>query len=68
MECVNCDDGKTIVVDSIKYGGTVLRRRKCTLCGYLMWTEELEVYDKQSVRDAIAYKQQKYRDKKENKG
>lgn len=61
MECLNCDDGKTIVIDSIKYAGTVLRKRKCQLCSSVVWTEELEVEDLDTVREALSYKQRKYR-------
>lgn len=60
MECLNCE-GKTSVVETIKFAGTVYRRRRCTACNYIFWTEELEITDMRAVRDALAFKKAKYR-------
>ena len=64
MECLNCE-GKTSVVETIKFAGTVYRRRKCTACKDSFWTEELEIIHKQAIRDALAFKKAKYRVGKE---
>lgn len=67
MECVKCDNDKTRVTDTIKYGGAVYRQRYCKLCKHKFWTEETEVYDNQNVRDAIACKMADYRTRKKYK-
>lgn len=63
MECLNCDDGKTGVITTIKYAGTVYRNRECCNCGYRFWTEEIGVIDLADIRAAEAYKKMKYRKK-----
>ena len=63
MECLNCEE-KTAVIESIKFAGTVYRRRRCTSCNYIFWTEELEIIDMQGVREALAFKKDNYRTKK----
>lgn len=63
MECLNCDDGKTRVINTIKYAGTVYRSRACSSCGHKFWTEEIEVNNLADIRAAEAYKKMKYRKK-----
>ena len=41
MECPECG-GNTRVLDSRKYAGAVYRKRKCKLCHFIFWTEEIE--------------------------
>ena len=58
MDCLNCGC-ETKVVDSIPYADTVYRRRKCLTCGFVYWTEELEVIDKKIIADARRHKKLK---------
>jgi hypothetical protein len=67
MECLNCECEKTGVLNTIKYAGTIYRERKCPACGAKFWTEELEVTDISIIRDAVAFRMMKYRDRKKNK-
>lgn len=41
MTCPVCD-GKTGVVDSKDLGDHVIRRRRCTACKYVFYTEEVD--------------------------
>ena len=41
MTCPNCG-GKTRTTDTAAVYGSVLRRRKCSGCGYVFFTEEVE--------------------------
>ena len=67
MECVRCDNEKTRVTDTINYAGITYRQRYCKECFYKFWTQEIEVDDKQDVRDAIACKMASYRTRKKLK-
>lgn len=64
MECLECES-KTAVMESITYAGTVYRRRKCKTCKHIFWTEELEVMNMLGVREALAFKKDKYRNREE---
>ena len=55
MDCLNCK-GKTKVDDSIRYAGSVYRRRKCLACKFSFWTEEREVVNRKIVAEAYKYK------------
>lgn len=62
MECPECGKN-TKVLESRKYAGGVYRRRKCIECGFMFWTEEIEMEDNLKVvkhmRDFIKTKYQK---------
>ena len=40
MNCQRCN-GKTKVVDCVNTNNSVIRRRKCTICGHSFYTEEI---------------------------
>lgn len=63
MECPKCN-GKTKVIDSGKYIGSVFRQRKCTECDYRFWTEENVSEDTMTIRSFLASKKAQYRDRK----
>jgi len=59
MNCKYCD-GDTAVKESIKFAGTVYRRRKCKECNKAFWTEEIEVENKYDIYNVTSYKRYKY--------
>lgn len=63
MECPKCG-GKTRVIDSGKYIGSVFRQRKCTECDYRFWTEENVSEDPVTIRSFVSYKKRNYRNRK----
>lgn len=49
MNCPNCN-GYMPVVDSGNTGDAVYRKRKCSACGAVIYTEELEAPDRRVQR------------------
>lgn len=62
MECVNCGE-VTKVLETRRFDGMYLRRRKCPRCGEVMWTNEV-MASMRDVRDMQAYEMIKRRAKK----
>lgn len=53
MDCRQCG-GKTGVVDSRRYMGTIYRKRTCEACNISFWTVEDEA-DPEEVKDLHRY-------------
>ena len=61
MKCPQCN-GKTKVMDSIATETSVIRRRKCTICSSLFFTEELTYDDFSDLKQE--FNEHKYRKQK----
>lgn len=45
MRCIECQKGKYKVTETRTYYDEIYRRRKCMLCGHIIFTSE--IYDEQ---------------------
>lgn len=56
MFCIRCledkdVENKTVVLESRRLGDTVYRRRKCTCCNEIIYSEEKEVEDNTGLKN-----------------
>lgn len=49
MYCPECNN-KTRVIDSRVVEDVVVRKRKCKECGYILFTEEIEVVNDETLK------------------
>ena len=66
MTCPKCD-GNAIVVDSKSDCDAVYRKRKCAVCNYTFYTEEVESIDAQRLFNRLSNEYRKERKKKGSK-
>ena len=62
MICPECG-GDTYVVESTRADHTVIRRRKCSLCGERYYTKEIRIDKSEGNRDMEEIKRQRYPDR-----
>ncbi len=54
MMCPKCESYRTKVIDSRAIEENIFRKRKCSDCGYVYYTEEIHIDDNSVVNEYMA--------------